>query len=127
MSFNPSHFGFTKLSNTVQGITFYERDGDADGRRSDATKLTTYLSHHNGYVVVWHGVFDQGVTAAHLGQSDRRLFDNILEHIETQFYQPLFRGYIATNREGRVILQALNLDHYRTSKLTVRDGYVRCD
>ena len=102
--FDPTRHGFVRLkSYQPPGFAVFEYDNhprETTGEH-DFHRLNIYLSQDGDYVTVWNGLLDDGLVHA--------LFDELglplVDYTET-----LFRGYIDSDDQARIILRALRCD-----------------
>ena len=124
MSFDPTNHGFLKLDFTFPGnVAVYERELEGiDQSAHDQMRLNCYLSQDGEFVTVWDGLIDAYMTGISLGFGDDPSFD-----FSEQYEETLFRGYIANDEEGAVILNALRLEQRGPNVLVVPEkGRLEC-
>ena len=122
MPFDPADFGFWKLNANMDTLTFYELSDQPANGDVDHTKIAVYLSQDGNFVTVWQGLFDIAITESVLG-----LPEGFPINLREQYTTDLFRGYIPTNADAKVILEALRLTQYRPSWLSYDNGELRCE
>jgi hypothetical protein len=123
IGFNPCNYGFKRLDISHQGLTFFERDLHIEPiAKPDLLRLNVYLTQDGSFVTIWSGLFDPAL-------SDGILPINGSEDIDfgEMYNENLFRGYIETEEEARVIFKALRLEKYRPNVLEAdRAGRLVC-
>jgi hypothetical protein len=124
MTFDPIQHGFLKLDLAFPGgVPVYELDleGIEQGTH-DKMRLNCYLSQDGDFVTIWYGLIDAHMTEISLGFADDPTFD-----FSEQYEESLFRGYIATDETGAVILEALRLG-LQTPNILILDetGRLEC-
>ena len=122
--FDPLDFGFVKLTLQNGSLCFYEyRCGEFCDGRIDRHRITLYLSQDGEFVTVWHGLFDPFVL-------DQALRDAVASvegfDFADAYNTPLFRGYIETEEEARLILKALRFDKFKPSVLRLDEHERLC-
>ncbi|MDU9007187.1 hypothetical protein [Sedimentitalea todarodis] len=124
MTFNPAQHGFFELDFAFPGgVAVYELDlQGVDQNQHDTMRLNCYLSQDGDFVTVWYGLLDAHMTEISLGFADDPTLD-----FNEQYEETLFRGYIADNETGVIILKALRLD-YQTPNILVmpEKGRLEC-
>lgn len=123
-TFDPLDFGFVKLTLQNGSLCFYEyRCGDFCDGRIDRHRITVYLTQDGEFVTVWHGLFDPSVI-------DQTLWDAVARvdgfDFDDAYNTPLFRGYIETEDEARLILKALRFDKFKPSVLRLDEHERLC-
>jgi hypothetical protein len=110
--FIPEDFGFILRSDYTPPLAppaHYERDSpDYDIRpNEDWGRINVFLSKDDDFVCIWYGVIDSllanGVCQKLFG------FEWTKVHGDSE----LFRGFICTKHEAKVIFNALRFDRYR--------------
>lgn len=124
MTFDPTTHGFLKLDFTFpNAVAVFERKLEGiDQSAHDQMRLNCYLSQDGDFVTVWDGLIDAHMTGMSLGFGDDPTFD-----FSEQYEETLFRGYIANDDEGTVILKALRLEQRTPNVLVVpENGRLEC-
>ncbi len=124
MTFDPTRHGFLKLDFAFPGgVPVYERDLEGiDQPAYDKMRLNCYLAQDGDFVTVWYGLIDAHMTGISLGFGDDPTFD-----FTEQYEETLFRGYIADDEVGGVILQALRLEEQTPNILIMPEkGQLEC-
>jgi len=122
--FDPLDFGFVKLPMQHEGLCFYEyRCGDFCDGQIDRHRITLYLSQDGDFVTMWHGLFDPFVIGQALKDAVARVegFD-----FHDAYNTPLFRGYIQTEDEAKVILKAIRFETFKASVLRLDEHQRLC-
>lgn len=124
MTFDPTKHGFLRLDFTFPGgVAVFERELEGiDQHTHDKLRLNCYISQDGDFVTVWDGLIDAHMTGISLGFGDDPTFD-----FSEQYEETLFRGYIADDKEGAVILNALRLEQKTPNILVVpTNGRLEC-
>lgn len=124
MTFDPTKHGFLKLDFTFPGgVPVFERSLDGiDQKTHSKMRLNCYLSQDGDFVCVWDGLIDAYMTGVSLGFGDDPTFD-----FSEQYEENLFRGYIADDVDGAVIIKALRLENRPPNTLIVPpSGKLEC-
>ena len=105
--FKPEDFGFFLHTESIYPpqVQFYELDHPSIDKSvtKDWKRLNYFLSRDNDYVTIWYGPLD--IILASLAYEEEYGFELTAEqHIDDRF-----KGYIRTNAEAKVILEALRL------------------
>lgn len=124
MTFDPTRHGFLKIDFAFpEGVSVYERALEGvDQTRHDKMRLNCYLSQDGDFVTIWDGLIDAHMTGISLGFGDDPTFD-----FSEQYEETLFRGYIANDEDGAVILKALRMEQRTPNVLIVPEtGRLEC-
>lgn len=123
MTFDPRQHGFMEMDFTFPAevaVFEYELEG-IDQAKHDMMRLNAYLSRDGDFVTVWWGLLDATMTEMKLDYNDPDF------RFKEQYEEPLFRGYIADDDVGSVILKALRLDGRLPNILSMtEDGKLEC-
>lgn len=102
--FDPTLHGFVRLkSYQPPGFAVFEYNNHprvAAGEH-DFHRLNIYLSQDGDYVTVWNGLLDDGLVDALFAE---------LNLPPVEYTETLFRGYIDSDEQARIILRALRVD-----------------
>lgn len=124
MPFEPTAHGFKVLDRTLQSVRFYELDNNPRvNGKTDFLRLNVYLSRDGEFVTVWYGLFDPIIAEAKL--QSVRMPDDM--HLHESYDEPLFRGYISSDDDARVIFSALRISRYAPNMLSAdADNKLQC-
>lgn len=127
-AFNPLDFGFCKLDPQHGSLCFYELScGDLCNGRIDRHRITMYLTQDGDFVTIWHGLFDASLIDQAFHDSMARIGQHHFD-FGGSYNTPLFRGYITTQEEARVILKAIRFEGFRPSILRLdAENRICCD
>ena len=128
--FDPECFGFVRIDYAIGGLAFYEyRDHDVVDGRTDMMRLNIYMSRDRSFTCIWNGLleptFTQDMFELVSSSGERVVFD--FNHI---YCEQLFRGYIETEEEAKVLLRAVRIDEAAKSLPQVLRGAphdLRCE